>query len=374
MDVGSPKMETIQTLNFGFLRLAARAVLISVFGLGLLACSTSKVMEDKDARFTDINEEFGKVVQVKDEEPKAAVSKGPDTPKADVPKVKVEADRPVLKPAPSVKVIPVVKQVPPVAEKKVMKKREPDFEDAEGFDGRRPLIEPFRENEKVVYEVTHNFLNAVAGELSLEVMPHQIVNERKSYHYMVRVKTSKMFSSLVYGVDNFAETFVDYETLVPMTYSVTARETKRLKEGRTFFDWTKNEATMWEKVVKKGGEEKKKKKIWSIEKYTQNVISAVYYLRNFKLVPGKTFQFRVADDGKNYTFKGEVLRTEKLDTALGKLDTVVVRPNFSLEGEFKPAGDNLIWLTNDDRKFIVRIQSKVKIGSVVAVVKSIKKE
>jgi Protein of unknown function (DUF3108) len=97
----------------------------------------------------------------------------------------------------------------------------------------------------------------------------------------------------------------------------------------------------------------------------------VYYLRAFVLTPGKKLEFRVADAGKNYVFKGEVLRREKINTEVGSLNTVVVRPTFQVDDKFKQTGETLIWLTDDDRKYIVRIESKVKIGTIVGKLKSI---
>ena len=71
--------------------------------------------------------------------------------------------------------------------------------------------------------------------------------------------------------------------------------------------------------------------------------------------------------------KAEVLRTEKLDTALGELDTVVIRPEIQIGGVFKPQGEILFWLTNDDRKFLVQFSSKIKIGPVMGYVSKINK-
>jgi hypothetical protein len=34
-------------------------------------------------------------------------------------------------------------------------------------------------------------------------------------------------------------------------------------------------------------------------------------------------------------------------------------------------GDSFMWLTDDDRRFLVRLEAKVKIGSVVAELKQI---
>ena len=67
------------------------------------------------------------------------------------------------------------------------------------------------------------------------------------------------------------------------------------------------------------------------------------------------------------------MRREKLKTPMGELDTVVVKPKIELEGVFRLVGDIFIWLTDDDRKFIVRIETKIKIGTIVGAVKSIER-
>jgi hypothetical protein len=60
------------------------------------------------------------------------------------------------------------------------------------------------------------------------------------------------------------------------------------------------------------------------------------------------------------------MRREKLSTAVGEFDTIVIRPEFELKGKFNPTGENYIWLSDDDRKLILRIESKIKIGTLVS--------
>jgi hypothetical protein len=245
----------------------------------------------------------------------------------------------------------------------------PDLEDSEGFTGRRPNVDPFKPYEKIVFAVS--YFNVVAGDLAMETLPFKMVNGNKSYQFTLNVQSNKMFS-MFYAVEDRAETFVDYATLSPITYSIEAKESARQKQTRAFFDWSTNQATFWEKVIeKKDNEERKRKVEWAIEPYTQNVISAIYYLRTFTYRPGKKMAFRVSDDGKNYVFNGDVLRREKITTDVGEFQTNVVKLSFQLDGQFKPTGENYIWLTDDDRKFPVRIESKIKIGSLVAKLKSL---
>ena len=87
-------------------------------------------------------------------------------------------------------------------------------------------------------------------------------------------------------------------------------------------------------------------------------------MRTFTFRDGKEYKFRVADYGKNIVFKGKVLRREEIETPAGKFKTVVIKPEFEIDGVFDPTGDIYFWLSDDDRKHIVRIESKIKIGTI----------
>lgn len=229
-------------------------------------------------------------------------------------------------------------------------------------------MDPFRVGEKIRFSMT--YFNITAGYMDLMVKPFVQVNGKKAYHFEVDIKSSTFFNR-IYAVDDKATTYLDYETLLPFNLDIRVRESKQIKEIRSFLDNEKLVGSYWEKKVTKEKGEQEKSVKWDIKPYSQNVISAVYYLRAFTLKPGKELAFRVADDGKNYMFKGKVLRKEKLKTEIGKLDTIVVKPEISIGGVFKPTGDILIWLTDDDRKFPVRIESKIKIGTIIAKLKSL---
>lgn len=249
--------------------------------------------------------------------------------------------------------------------------REPKLEDTEGFIGRRPQKDPFRVGEKVIFSM--NYFNMSAGLMTIEVLPLVEVNGRKSYHFSVSVKSGKVFSYF-YSVNDSGETFLDYETMKPSSYSIHVKESKQLKEIRSAFDWEKMEGLYWEKKVTEQDGEQNKKKVWKIEDYSQNVVSALFYLRTFQLKLDKKLAFRVADDGDNMLFTGKVVRYEDLETDLGKFKTVVVKPKMEINGVFKQMGDIFIWLTDDDRKLPVRIEAKIKIGTLIAKLKELHRE
>lgn len=206
----------------------------------------------------------------------------------------------------------------------------------------------------------------------MEVRPHKFVNGRKSYSFVTSLSSSSTFSTF-YSVDDWAETLVDYETLLPSVFTLHVKETGQLREGRAFFDQAKQKAKFWQKKVtkKKGMEEIDKE--FDLPAYAQNVFSAAYYMRAFKYEVGKEVAFSVGDYEQNVVFKGKALRKEVIETDAGTFNTIVVQPTFELKGVFKPVGDIFFWLTDDDRKFIVKIESEIRIGTVVSEAVSLEK-
>lgn len=251
----------------------------------------------------------------------------------------------------------------------VNKKRQPEIESDIGFEGRRPLVDPFRVGEKVTHSV--NYFKMAAGNLILETRPFAEVNGRKNYQFRTIIRTSSFFSSF-YAVDDYVDVLMDFEQLIPSVFTLHVKETSQLREAQMYFDHKKNQATYWEKkVTDKGGEENKKQS-WEIQPFSQNIFSAAFYMRVFKWEVGKENSFYVADDEKNLVFRGKAIRKERIATDAGEFNAIVIRPHIELKGKFNPVGDNYIWLSDDDRKYILRIESKIKIGTLVSEVVEIK--
>lgn len=336
------------------------------FTTGLMAVSlylgcASKVLQYEHADEVLKNEEYDKKIEVKPEPPPA--------PKVEeLPPATAKSEKPAKKKrgrhrarAGKKKEVAKVDQEGP---------HKPEIEDGDGFKGRRPVKDPFRVGEKIVYSLS--YFNITAGTLEMDTLPMVEVNGQKAYHFEVHAQSNSFFNR-IYGVDDTATTYMAYDSMIPLNLSITLKESKQLAEARTYVDWDTLKASYWQKRITKEHGEQSKKLEWQVLPYSQNVISAVYYVRLFKYEVGKHYAFRVADEGKNIVFSGEVIRKEKLQTDIGDFDTVVLKPKITVDGNFAPVGDILFWLTDDDRHFIVRIESKIKIGTLVAKIKSLDK-
>jgi hypothetical protein len=390
VDVGSPPLEGFRVKYFRYL----------IGCVLLLSCSSSPLKYEK-AKELEVNTEFEKAVKIEEAplppegtsvpaatpksqkqvpvaEPKATPS---ESEKTLIPEKKVEerlpektpegiksADKKTKSKKTTEKSAKKSKKEKKVEESLISSRRQPEFEDDMGFQGRRPIKDPFRIGEVITHDVS--YFKISAGSLKLKVEPMVSVNGRRAYNLVTEITTNSMYSS-IYSVDDRVETFVDYETLVPSVYSLHVKESGQLREARMLFDDKSNRATFWEKKVTKKSGAEEKKQAWDILPYSQNVFSAIFYMRNFQWVPGKEVAFRVADDEQNLIFKGKCLRRERIDTEIGEKDAVVIKPEITLKGAFKPVGDIYIWLSDDEYHYPLRIESKIKIGTLVSEITSL---
>lgn len=101
---------------------------------------------------------------------------------------------------------------------------------------------------------------------------------------------------------------------------------------------------------------------------TLDMVAAFFATRSFEpLAPGRRFTLPVFDQKKFYELEVEVIRRETLPTLLGEqTPAVVIQPKLKTEGIFKRTGDMFIWLSDDQHRLPLRMESHVRIGKVVA--------
>ncbi len=349
-----------------------RTIIISTFAFLILfsSCTSMKILKYEKEDLLEKNAEFEKQVVVKLAEEK---------PQQKPQEANVNAAQGVIKDAGGIKTLPVSAQLP--LKKKTKKKsldsaspvlgRQPELEDSEGFNNlRRPVLDPFHVGEKVIHSV--RYFSAEAGKLTLEVQPFLEVNNKKSYHFQIGLKTSSLFSNF-YSVDDLVDTYMDYENLVPHVYKMNVRETGKLANSQVYFNHELLKSNFWEKkYTEKNGQEEKKKS-WDILPFSQNAFSGIFYMRIFNWQVGKQYSFRVSDDEKNVIFKGTALAKEKLETEAGTFNAIKIKTDIISRGALTPSGNIFMWISDDDRKLLLRIEAEIKIGKLVSEVIEIEK-
>ncbi len=106
-----------------------------------------------------------------------------------------------------------------------------------------------------------------------------------------------------------------------------------------------------------------------------DIISGFYLVRNFPFEVGKTFYINIFDSNKFYNAEVKVIGKEKIKISdKWKTDTILIKPVLQSEGLFKKKGDILIWISDDEHRIPVKVETSVSIGKVTAKIKSIETE
>lgn len=334
-----------------------------VFLLAFSSCSSNFLKYEKEDKFFK-NEEFERKVKIQTED-------DDDVPKAETQAaVTIQAAPQTVVAKKEPKKFKAKKSAAKKTEAEVSTKRQPEIEDSEGFTGnsRRPNVDPFKVGEKVIHEVS--YFSAKAGTLTMQVKPFAQVNNRKSYNFSVSLQSSRVFSNF-YSVEDRVDTFLDYETLMPHVLKINIKETGKLAQSQSYFNNETLTASFWEKkYTEKSGEEERKFS-WDILPFSQNAFSGLFYMRVFNWKEGKQVSFRVAEDKKNIVFTGTAIAKEKLTTDAGEFNAIKIKASIVTRGALSQTGDIFLWVSDDEHKYILRIEAKIKIGTLVSEVTEI---
>ncbi|HEV3471275.1 MAG TPA: DUF3108 domain-containing protein [Pyrinomonadaceae bacterium] len=114
----------------------------------------------------------------------------------------------------------------------------------------------------------------------------------------------------------------------------------------------------------------------ALEGPTQDIVSAIYFLRTLPLTPGQTFDISISDSGRVYRVPGRVVaEKKKMKSVLGKVS--VVRVDVELFGEGRPIegkGKMSMWVTSDERRIPVKARLSHDLGQLDIHLKSIRRD
>lgn len=186
----------------------------------------------------------------------------------------------------------------------------------------------------------------------------EAINENGEVSLASQVHSSP-FVSAFYRVEDYAKSTITNGS--PSHFSIKQIEGKYRSDKETFFDMSNQKIIFFDYL-------KDLRKEYDVtEKETWDVISGFYYLRSQPLEVGKRIEINIFDSNKFYTAEVDVLRKETIKLYNAEtVNSVIVKPMLKSEGLFQNKGDILIWLTDDEHKIPVKIETQVPIGKVVA--------
>lgn len=229
------------------------------------------------------------------------------------------------------------------------------------FPSRRPAVDPILRGEVLKMDVS--YLGVTAAELTIQQLPFKFVNSRKVYHHLLKIESTSVFN-MVHRINDSIESFWDYEGLFSHRYHMILDEKDQTRDALELNDSVRKQTFYWNRWnhVKKGYVETKEFK--EMVPFSQDSISLIQYVRMIPLKVGDKIKVPAVTEGKNWVVEANVLRRENISTILGDRDCFVLKPEIYLNGELQKKGEIYLWVTDDDRRYPVKLEAKVKFGSV----------
>ncbi len=175
------------------------------------------------------------------------------------------------------------------------------------------------------------------------------------------------FISNFYYVNDRAESKI--EDGKPTYFALVQNEGKYKGNKETIFDHNNKEIIFINNLKNNTTYHK------NIDKMFMDVLSGFFYLRTLPIKLNEPVSLDIFDSNKFTTVQIQPIKEEKIELSDNKqIDAILIKPKLNTEGLFKRKGDILIWLSKDDKKIPLKIETRVPVGHVVAELKEYKNE
>ncbi|MGB0431691.1 MAG: DUF3108 domain-containing protein [Bacteroidia bacterium] len=219
-------------------------------------------------------------------------------------------------------------------------------------------VKSFDLGERLNYKVKYNlYINVPVAELELKVS-HKLreFNGHECLQFSATGKTYKFYDNF-FPVRDYFNALVDPETFKPRVF------TRDVSEG----DYSKKDYTLFfpetQKVKTKKGNE------YDVPHDTWDILSVWYLARNFdydQMNKGDSVKMHTFIDNETYPIGLQYAGTEVLNTDFGKVKCHIIKPLLIAGEIFKSESDMTLWVSADQNKIPIVIESGISVGKVRA--------
>ena len=227
----------------------------------------------------------------------------------------------------------------------------------------------FSPGEEIVYKVYYNwnFVWMSAGEVTFRVY-----DDEDEYHLTARGRTYSSYEWFYTVRDNY-DCYINKETLLPRLSIRDIQEGSYERYDRITYDQDAQRATS----VKGRSREDATPESFDLDGCMHDILSIMYYLRNVEvdnLNQGDEVPITIFFDRETYPLKVKYLGTEDRTKVkgMGRYKTHKFSPQLIAGEVFKEGDEMTVYVSRDENKIPVLIESPVSVGSVKVVLKSYK--
>jgi hypothetical protein len=216
---------------------------------------------------------------------------------------------------------------------------------------------PFGLHEKATFKASFGGIGVGGG--TAEVVGLDTIRGVPSYHFLFTMKGGIIFAH----VDDRQESWMDAAKLVSMRFHQDLHEVNYKRD--LVFDMYPAE-TLWRSVnrLRKTSDPKHEESGPLATTIPLDDISFMYWARTIPLEVGKTYTFTryFKQDGNPVIVR--VLRRETVKVPAGTYQTIVIQPVIRAKGMFAEGGKAELYFTDDARRMLVKLSTKLSIGSI----------
>ena len=227
----------------------------------------------------------------------------------------------------------------------------------------------FQAGEEITYKLYYHWgmIWLAAGEVKFKV------NEKDGqYHLSATGRTYKSYEWFFKVRDQY-DSYIDKETLLPSTSIRNVREGKYRLYDKVTFDQEARKASS----LRGRSKDKARLREYDIDGCMHDILSIIYYSRNLQFEQysvGQEFPVKIFMDKEVWPLKVKYKGKEERKKIKGKgrYKTIKFSPEV-IEGKvFKKGTEMNIWVSDDQNRIPLLIESPVSVGSVKAVLKNYK--
>ncbi len=212
----------------------------------------------------------------------------------------------------------------------------------------------FREGETLSFRVFYNmsFIWINSGDANFSVSSEKY-GDNDAYHIIGRGNTAKSFEWF-YKVSDTYETYIAKENMLPLRFIRNVHEGDIKIHNDVSFYHSKGIAVSDQKT-------------FATPKYTQDVLSAIYFARNINYnnyKKGDRIPFSMFLDNQVYNLYIKYQGKERITTKMGTFNAIKIVP-LLIEGTIFKGGEKMtVWVSDDENHLPLRIESPILVGSI----------
>lgn len=205
---------------------------------------------------------------------------------------------------------------------------------------------PFVVGERLDYDVKFGSLKV--GNGSMEVRELADVRGRLTWHTIFRIDGGIP----LYRVKDRYESWFDVVTLNSLRYH------QEIDEGS--YERSRRYEIFPERGILREGDKPEEPTVAS----PLDEGSFLYFVRTVPFEVGRTYEYQRYFKAAGNPVRIRVLRRETVTVPAGTFKTVVLQPTFQTKGIFSQNGHAEVWITDDARRVMVQMKSKLSFGSL----------